>query len=179
MKSTRESVTNKLDLSLLPKSRSEAKAVGSKHYFTGKPCKNGHLAYRWTLYGSCSACSNMRHKKRYEEDSDFAGEVSRRAKLWDENNPVKKRERSRKYLRNKNYGIGELAVGILFLAQQGHCACCLKPFTDTPQVDHDHKTGKIRGLLCGLCNRALGLVKDDIQTLVTMIHYLEKHNAEC
>ena len=44
-------------------------------------------------------------------------------------------------------------------------------------VDHDHVTGKVRGLLCGNCNRALGLVKDNMETLVRLQEYLEKSNA--
>ena len=42
-------------------------------------------------------------------------------------------------------------------------------------IDHCHKTGKIRGLLCDTCNRALGLFKDDIQMLKNSVAYLEKY----
>lgn len=41
-------------------------------------------------------------------------------------------------------------------------------------VDHCHDTGKIRGLLCHNCNRALGLLKDSVHTLESAIDYLEK-----
>ena len=41
-------------------------------------------------------------------------------------------------------------------------------------IDHCHDTGKIRGVLCMNCNIALGLVKDDINTLKSLIEYLEK-----
>lgn len=40
-------------------------------------------------------------------------------------------------------------------------------------VDHCHETGKIRGLLCHNCNRALGLLKDSTSSLAAAIHYLE------
>lgn len=38
--------------------RAEAKAKGLNTYFTGRPCRNGHLTYRYTLSGSCSECIN-------------------------------------------------------------------------------------------------------------------------
>jgi hypothetical protein len=41
-------------------------------------------------------------------------------------------------------------------------------------VDHDHETGKVRGVLCYLCNLALGYVHDDVKVLQTMIDYLNK-----
>lgn len=47
-------------------SRSEAKAKGLKTYFTGKPCKHGHIAIRGTVDGSCRVCSSLWHKKHPE-----------------------------------------------------------------------------------------------------------------
>lgn len=47
----------------LPKTRSEAKAAGSKHYFTGKPCINGHLARKFTSNGSCEPCELQRTQR--------------------------------------------------------------------------------------------------------------------
>lgn len=40
-------------------------------------------------------------------------------------------------------------------------------------VDHDHETGLVRGILCPNCNRALGLVRDDVEVLQQMIEYLK------
>lgn len=42
-------------------------------------------------------------------------------------------------------------------------------------LDHCHKTGKLRGMLCSLCNMALGSAKDDIVVLESLINYLKKH----
>ena len=55
-------------------------------------------------------------------------------------------------------------------AQGGVCAACK---TDEPvHVDHDHKTGRVRGILCFLCNQALGNVRDEIPRLRGLIDYL-------
>lgn len=43
-------------------------------------------------------------------------------------------------------------------------------------VDHNHETGKYRGLLCTQCNSALGMVYDNIEILQSMIGYLQKHD---
>ena len=44
----------------LPKTREEARAIGSKAYFTGLFCKQGHIAKRWTATGNCATCQQQR-----------------------------------------------------------------------------------------------------------------------
>jgi hypothetical protein len=51
-----------MDTSTLPKSRAEAKATGAKHYFTGEPCKHGHVAPRKTK-GACTECLKVEWEK--------------------------------------------------------------------------------------------------------------------
>lgn len=73
----------------------------------------------------------------------------------------------------------------MLVAQDHKCAnlACQKPFHSwpwlsrelAPQVDHDHKTGRIRGLLCLGCNLALGLVADDPGRLVGLSDYLKEN----
>ena len=61
--------------------------------------------------------------------------------------------------------------------QGGVCAICRRPPTNRPlAVDHDHGTGKNRGLLCFNCNGGLGLFRDDIDILEAAILYLKKHS---
>lgn len=70
---------------------------------------------------------------------------------------------------------------LMWCKQDGACAICTEPFTERPHIDHDHnccptvKTcGKcVRGLLCRGCNLAIGLLKDDVQTLRAATTYLE------
>jgi hypothetical protein len=64
----------------------------------------------------------------------------------------------------------------LLEAQEGSCAICTVPFELTrAHVDHDHTTGHVRGLLCGSCNRGLGLLRDDKHLLARAIVYLEPY----
>lgn len=63
--------------------------------------------------------------------------------------------------------------------QNGLCAICSTPENATPKgtlhLDHDHKTGFTRGLLCSNCNMGIGQFKDDPTLLLKAIRYLRKH----
>jgi hypothetical protein len=69
------------------------------------------------------------------------------------------------------YGIGEAVFEAIFARQGGKCAICGIELT-SPHVDHDHKTNHVRGLLCGPCNQALGLLRDDPLLLEKAASYL-------
>lgn len=57
--------------------------------------------------------------------------------------------------------------------QQGRCAICEEPKTDSElNIDHNHETGKVRGLLCMHCNHLLGKAKDDVGILERAAVYL-------
>lgn len=84
----------------------------------------------------------------------------------------------RRYLK-KHYGLTEDQYNEMVASQNGRCAICA---TDSPgkrrwHVDHCHKTGKIRGLLCGLCNSMLGCARDNPETLKGGIEYLSRTSA--
>lgn len=72
-----------------------------------------------------------------------------------------------------NHGITQEQYDALLKSQGGVCAICKRqPGKTKLCVDHDHKTNRIRGLLCGKCNTALGLLNDDIAQLQAAIKYL-------
>lgn len=102
-------------------------------------------------------------------------EVARRAqKKWYSAHPEQIRENSRK-ANLKKYGLTIDDFDRMLQEQNGKCAVCFGlPSGRHNQfhVDHDHKTGKVRGLLCHFCNAALGMVRDNSDTLAALIKYL-------
>ena len=90
---------------------------------------------------------------------------------------VVNRARGRDQYLTKTYGITQSTVEKMLESQGGRCAICPKTEPGGKQgkwhVDHDHKTGKVRGLLCAGCNLALGVFKDDKEMLKNAIKYLE------
>jgi endogenous inhibitor of DNA gyrase (YacG/DUF329 family) len=80
----------------------------------------------------------------------------------------------------RNYGITYADYTVMEEAQDHRCALCdRKGYTMAEYhilklvVDHDHKTGRVRGLLCHDCNRALGLLKDNLNTISKIPQYLQ------
>jgi hypothetical protein len=61
--------------------------------------------------------------------------------------------------------------------QGGRCAICRQApsgrrVESVLHLDHDHETGRVRGMLCGRCNKALGLLRDDPSLILSLINYL-------
>lgn len=114
-------------------------------YFTGTPCKRGHLSVRFTTTSNCKECQQL-----------FA------------------KENQTRYALKKNFNMTEAHYHLLLEKQNGVCAICqneelvidaqskkVKPLS----VDHCHKTNKIRGLLCTNCNLGLGHFKNEAYAL--------------
>ena len=84
--------------------------------------------------------------------------------------------------KNKNYyglAIGERET--MYDSQNGLCLGCKKHFESSWKglvLDHDHDTGKARGLLCDRCNWTVGHAKNSVETLRSLANYLEQHNAK-
>ena len=76
----------------------------------------------------------------------------------------------REYHLRRRYGIGQAEVEQMLAEQGGVCAVCDKP--DPEHVDHSHKTGEVRGMLCFNCNQALGNVRDSLAVLERLQGYL-------
>lgn len=79
-------------------------------------------------------------------------------------------ERRLEIRRKSLYGVDAPTVAARLRAQDGACKICLTGAAE--HLDHDHGTGLARGLLCGNCNRGLGLFRDDPDRLERAIAYL-------
>lgn len=74
--------------------------------------------------------------------------------------------------RRRRYGVTQEAFDAALVAQDGKCQICRAP--NPSCVDHDHATGRFRGLLCSPCNAGLGLLRDDPERILAAIRYLER-----
>jgi hypothetical protein len=102
----------------------------------------------------CQTCRCKRGRKQYHE------------------NPTK----FKAAVRDGKYGLKPGEYEIMLAQQGGCCAICgyVPQIGQRPlSVDHDHTSGSVRGLLCGLCNTGLGNFRDESQFLRRAISYLE------
>jgi hypothetical protein len=133
-------------------SKEEAEEKGLKRYFTGLLCKNGHLEERFVSTRQCMQCARDKGKKYAKTDRARSARLAR------------------------TYG-----VTLEDIHTVSHCAICNIKLLhkgmagDAACVDHDHETGKVRGILCNNCNRGIGMFKDNPDTLFKAISYLKRH----
>lgn len=135
--------------------RGEAIRQNLTMYFTGNPCVYGHIDYIYVSSGSCRTCSRLSSR-----------EAGRRNM---------KRVVDRHNLRV--YGKEPHEIEAMIKDQNNKCMLCEEEFIKTPHLDHNHKTGKVRAMLCHHCNTGLGLFKDDIAKLQKGIDYLRKYDG--
>lgn len=116
----------------------------------------------------CMECADSRRKQRWSNDQEY------RRRVLDQT------------LR-KNYGISAAEYDAMYAAQDGRCAICNEEETahvgrgrptNRLAVDHCHKTGKVRGLLCRSCNTGIGHLGDNVERLFAAVVYLEQNSEE-
>ncbi|MBA4365835.1 MAG: hypothetical protein C0398_07565 [Coprothermobacter sp.] len=121
-------------------------------------------AYRQTETGKAAVA---RAKKTFKEE--HRTEIAAKSALVSYNYSLKR------------YGITRAQYDAVFALQGGKCAVCgtsavggVRGRSKMLCVDHDHKTGKIRGLLCRSCNIAAGSLKDDPDRALLLAEYLKR-----
>lgn len=81
----------------------------------------------------------------------------------------------RRAMLKQKYGMTPEEFEAMSEAQGGACAACGGIPDGVLHVDHNHETGLVRGLLCNLCNGALGFARDDRDVLVALAAYLDRY----
>ncbi len=136
---------------IFSKGRSECKDCVSKYY---KQYRKNNL----------KRIKEIESKYRSDPKNDF--KLKRQAYLLKCKDKILQR-----YLK-KQYGLTIENFNDLNKKQKGVCAVCKNLPDSRLFVDHDHSTGRIRGLVCNRCNRAMGLFKDDYRVLMSAAMYL-------
>lgn len=121
-----------------------------------------------------------RNKKKILKQAKIYRDTHKEERLeynqnWVKNNPKQYRN---KQLQLK-YGITIDEYDSLRIDQNFSCAICFKhelELTRSLCVDHNHDTGEVRQLLCHNCNSALGLLKEDVAIVNSLLAYIKKHN---
>lgn len=113
------------------------------------------------MYKQCSSCGLEKHLSAFEPTR----------------NKCTLCRSMQKKVRKFNITVGD--YNRMFAEQEGCCAICHKHQSDFDKalaIDHDHKTGEVRGLLCMHCNTALGKFNDNTELLHSAIKYLGTSN---
>lgn len=117
----------------------------------------------------------------YHEET-YQGDIRDKKRTYNRERRYTNAEAIRNAELKTHYGITLADYKTLLEVQDGLCAICRKPETYKLNgklialaVDHCHRTNIVRGLFCGACNKAIGLMKEDIDRLYSAIKYLETH----
>ncbi len=131
----------------------------------------------------CKMCKNSYVKEYNKKNPQVRKDIYKRHK---EKYPFANKERRKKYYKKnkdgkildyslrKEYGISLEKYSEIALRQNNVCAICKEPEVRKRRlsVDHCHKTGKVRGLLCDRCNNGIARFDDNVEVLKRAIKYL-------
>lgn len=154
-----------------------------KKYFTGIPCKHGHICERWVCDATCFECKKIKVKKWQQKSKKQLAAYKReyRKQNLDKVRELEKKRYDREIdrLKRKKYSKAfderRKLKQVALAGRDKPKACEICNESDVRICfDHCHKTGLFRGWLCVRCNSALGLVKDDIKLLMRLAAYLNQ-----
>jgi hypothetical protein len=127
----------------------------------------------------CRPCAYARARELGIKKRGADGDKAYRSRISNEHQkrqraaePERCAARDRDRRLKRRYGIDSTDFDRLLAEQDGRCAICMVPHSDKWVVDHNHDTGKVRGILCNLCNVGLGHFSDSPESLQAALIYL-------
>lgn len=152
-----------------------AEQSGLKHYFTGKPCCNGHVGPRYVSTWRCVQCTVDR-----VISWQLANPEKKRAKQKRYKDRLSTGEKLRASRRDHRTARQRREIRLVEIAGRPRpeiCDICQEPNgrrTDMIAFDHCHTYGHFRGWLCDRCNTTIGAAQDNPDLLRKMADYLER-----
>ncbi len=139
-------------------------------------CPKGHdkLVVGVTSQRHCYACNQEKALEYRQRNPEKIRELSAKGYERFKNDPIRKKAHAvykRRWKLQREYNLTEADEQALLAQQDNRCAICKKSGLKL-HVDHNHRTNKVRGLLCGNCNRGLGVFYDSPESLQEAIQYL-------
>jgi len=115
-----------------------------------------------------------KYKNHRQKNKEYYKEYG---KKYYQKNKEELRKDAKKRQLLREYNLSKEEFEKIFLKQNCECAICHKLFENMPCVDHNHKTNKVRGLLCISCNVLIAMAQDDIIILENTIKYLRENDG--
>jgi hypothetical protein len=138
------------------------RSIYGKLYRSKEEVQEREKEYRKRYYEENKDSLRQRHKDYYNQNRDEINALQRERRLTDDS-------------LLKRFNITRQEYNKTWMQQNGVCAICKISCDGILHLDHSHKSGKFRGLLCSNCNKGLGFFKDNPETLVSAILYLNTH----
>lgn len=130
----------------------------------------------------CKKCHSKRQtewvRKRSAADSKFRLQLNEKKRIWRMKHPDRLREIQRRSVLKNKYGLTEEQYAELVKKQKGLCVLCCLPLVGRIDVDHNHKTGEVRGITHQSCNMIIGAVHDNHEVLFQIAKSLARLNRE-
>ena len=125
----------------------------------------------------CKQCCREYERIRYDNEPALREKKAGVAAAWRRRHPEKNRASQRNCRLKREYGIDQDRYEEMLAEQDGKCACCGRSGKKLLVVDHDHKTGRVRGLICKPCNVAIAQLGDDEAGLRKALEYVTEPGA--
>lgn len=125
----------------------EAINQGFTEYKSTDPCPKGHYK-KYVTTNNCVECNNQQREKRKNQ-----AKLMRIQKL---------------------YGLTLEAIQTMLFSQNNSCEICKTNIKNGYHIDHCHKSGKVRSLLCQKCNQAIGLLDESEEKMQSAVNYIKR-----